>query len=70
MVNEKLLKKDLQFWFKDMKRDIFDTLVYNELHYPISIMFLGENQNVINMITKKKYWHKPTYKTFEVALIE
>lgn len=54
--------------FKDMKRDVFDTLVHNELHYPISIMFLGEKQNVINMITKKEYWHKPTYKTFEVAL--
>lgn len=54
--------------FKNMKNDIFDTLVYNELHYPISIMFLGDDQNVINMVTKKEYWHKPTYKTFEIAL--
>lgn len=54
--------------FKNMKMDIVDTLVYNDLHCPISIMFLGENQNVINMITKKEYWHKPTYKTFEIAL--
>lgn len=54
--------------FKGMSKDILTTLVYNELRYPISIMFLGENQNVINMITKKEYWHKPTYKTFEIAL--
>ena len=54
--------------FKNMKKDISYTLTYNDLHYPISIMFLGENQNVINMITKEKYWHKPTYKTFEIAL--
>lgn len=54
--------------FKGMRKDILWTLVENNLHYPISIMFLGENQNVINMITKKEYWHKPTYKTFEIAL--
>lgn len=54
--------------FKGMKKDILWTLVENNLHYPISIMFLGEDQNVINMITKKEYWHKPTYKTFEIAL--
>lgn len=54
--------------FKNMKRDVSYTLTKNDLHYPISILFLGENQNVINMITKKRYYHKPTYDNFEQAL--
>lgn len=55
--------------FKGMKKDIFATLVYNELHYPTSILWgVDRPQNVINMITKKEYWHKPTYKTFGKAL--
>lgn len=54
--------------FKGMKKDMLDTLSYNDLHYPTSILFRGNNQNVINMITKKKYWNKPTYENFELAL--
>ena len=54
--------------FKEMKKDLLYTLSYNDLHYPISILFMGKNQNVINMITKKNYWNKPTYENFTLAL--
>ena len=55
--------------YKNMKGFLIDTLEANKLKYPVSIFYYGGNRhNVINMITKEKYWHKPTYKTFKAAL--
>lgn len=54
--------------FKGMKEDVYRTLKYNNLKYPATIMFIGEDQYVFNMVTKERYWHKPKYKDFEKSL--
>lgn len=56
--------------FKSMKKDLITTLSSNNLKYPISIMYENKEQNVINMITKEKCWHKPTYNDFQHALLD
>lgn len=67
--------------FPNMKWKLADCIKGNNLKHPISILygfertvdnklvFVDEKQGVINMITKEKYWHKPTYEDFNAALL-
>lgn len=67
--------------FPKMKLRLVDCIRGNKLTHPISILYgvertvedklilIDEPQAVINMITKEKYWHKPTYDDFQAALI-
>lgn len=58
--------------YPDMKPKLIKTLKTNKLKYPRSILYheLNEKHDVINMITKEKYYYKPTYDTFRDALID
>ena len=51
----------------DLRDKLLRVIDKCDLHYPFSIFFMGK-QNVISMVTKKKYCHKPTYESFEKAL--
>lgn len=65
--------------FPNMKWRLIDCIRGNKLRHPISIAYgynyseegyiSTEKQAVINMITKEKYWHKPTYDDFNAALL-
>lgn len=65
--------------FPNMKWKLADCIRGNRLKHPISIMYgyelsttghiYSDKQAVINMITKEKYWHKPTYDDFNAALL-
>ncbi len=48
----------------NMKAKLHNQYLVNS-DYPISLMV----DNVFNLVTKEKYWHKPTYKTLEGALL-
>ena len=48
----------------NMKAKLHNQYLVNS-DYPISLMV----DNVFNLVTKEKYWHEPTYKTLEGALL-
>lgn len=56
--------------FIGMKGTIQGAIYRNDYTYPFSYMYKGRYQNVINMITKKYYYHKPTFDDFCSALEE
>ena len=58
--------------YEKMQQDLRNELKINMLNYPISIFYheSSEKHDVINMITKEKYWHKPTYNNFLHALLD
>ena len=49
--------------FKNMKTELLETIKINNLSFPITLHYTGRKQNVLNLITKKVYYGKPTYKT-------
>lgn len=49
----------------NMRKKLFDKC-HNYTEWPKAILV----DNVFNLVTKEKYWHKPTYKTLETALID
>lgn len=52
-------------------RDILKEYIRNEpKRYPRTIWTNTMGHLVFNMITKEKYWHKPTRENFELALEE
>ena len=52
-------------------RDILKEYIRNEpKRYPRTIWTNTMGRLVFNMITKEKYWHKPTRENFELALEE
>ena len=57
--------------FPELKPTLLKCIDMNNLDYPITISvpveFDGydENRIIHNLITKEKYWNKPTYKTIE-----
>lgn len=67
--------------FPNMKWKLADCIRGNRLKHPISLLygaertvegklvFIDEEQVIINMITKERYWHKPTYDDFNAALL-
>ncbi|MBC6695248.1 macro domain-containing protein [Terrisporobacter mayombei] len=58
--------------YPDMRKELKDALNMNDLKFPISILHHESitTHDVINMITKEKYWHKPTYNDFSQALLD
>lgn len=61
----KTFKKEYPYMKRALIKDISET----KSEYPFSIIYFGrEKPNVINMVTKEKYYHKPTYESFSSAL--
>ena len=54
--------------FPEMKRQLKNTIRENDLQGYFAILYRGE-RNVINLITKEKYWHKPTYSSLKTSLL-
>lgn len=56
--------------YPNMKNELLNKLKENDLKYPTAILYResADKHNVINMITKERYFYKPTYKNFEKAL--
>ena len=50
----------------DMKRKLHNQFIVNDDCWPTCYMI----DNVFNLVTKEKYWHKPTYQTLRGALVD
>ena len=50
----------------DMKRKLHNQFLVNDGCWPTCYMI----DNVFNLVTKEKYWHKPTYQTLRGALVD
>ena len=53
--------------YPDLKPYVIKTIRDNHLDYPTIVPYSEENV-IFNLITKEKYWHKPTYKTLKKCL--
>ena len=51
-----------------MKNQLKRTIRENNLQGYFAILYKGE-RNVINLITKERYWHKPTYSSLKASLL-
>lgn len=56
--------------FPNMRNALLYELSENKIKYPVSIPYCEKDMVVINMITKPRYFNKPTYSEFRKALIE
>lgn len=56
--------------YPKMKESLLECIKENETNYPTAILYKTslEENDVINMITKEKYFHKPTLRDFSKAL--
>lgn len=54
--------------FPDMKGDLLRTIGWNDGNNPFTIEHHENDRRIYNLITKEKYWHKPTYQSFEKSL--
>lgn len=54
--------------FPEMKKQLKNTIRENDLQGYFAILYRRE-RNVINLITKEKYWHKPTYSSLKTSLL-
>jgi hypothetical protein len=50
----------------DMKKKLHNQFIVNDDCWPTCYMI----DNVFNLVTKEKYWHKPTYQTLCAALVD
>lgn len=57
------IAKDFDSRFPDMKLDLLHTIESNNLTHPFTIAYIYDDLNIFNLITKQKYWNKPTYET-------
>ena len=51
-----------------MKKLLKRTIRENNMQGYFAILYQGE-RNVINLITKERYWHKPTYSSLKTSLL-
>ena len=51
-----------------MKNQLKRTIREKNLHGYFAILYKGD-RNVINLITKERYWHKPTYDSLKASLL-
>ena len=51
-----------------MKKLLKSTIRENNMQGYFAILYIGE-RNVINLITKERYWHKPTYSSLKASLL-
>ena len=52
----------------DMKNQLKRIIRENNLKGYYAILYKGE-RNVINLITKERYWYKPTYSSLKTSLL-
>ena len=52
----------------DMKNQLKSIIRENNLKGYYAILYKGE-RNVINLITKERYWYKPTYSSLKTSLL-
>ena len=52
----------------EMKNQLKRTIRENNLHGYFAILYRGD-RNVINLITKERYWHKPSYSSLKTSLL-
>ena len=50
----------------DMKKKLHNQFIVNDDCWPTCYMI----DNVFNLVTMEKYWHKPTYQTLRGALVD
>lgn len=54
-----------------LKRSLIKSFAEDKLAFPFSTIYFDREQpNVINMVTKERYFHKPTYESFLSALYD
>lgn len=51
-----------------MKKLLKRTIRENNMQGYFAILYQGE-RNVMNLITKERYWHKPTYSSLKTSLL-
>ena len=51
-----------------MKNQLKHTIREKNLHGYFAILYKGD-RNVINLITKERYWHKPSYSSLKASLL-
>lgn len=51
-----------------MKKLLKRTIRENNMQGYFAILYQGE-RNVMNLITKERYWHKPTYSSLKASLL-
>ena len=51
-----------------MKKLLKSTIRENNMKGYFAILYKGD-RNVINLITKERYWHKPTYSSLKASLL-
>lgn len=59
--------------YPNMKPYLKRVLEASHLSYPVTIVYTEEDEcttAIFNLITKEKYWHKPTYDTITQAIID
>lgn len=52
----------------DMKKQLKRTIRENSLTGYYAMLYKGR-RDVINLVTKERYWHKPTYSSLKASLI-
>ena len=52
-----------------MKKLLKSTIRENNMKGYFAILYLDDIRNVINLITKERYWHKPTYSSLKASLL-
>ena len=52
----------------DMKKQLKRTIRENDLAGYYAMLYKGK-RDVINLVTKERYWHKPTYSSLKASLI-
>ena len=51
-----------------MKKLLKSTIRENNMKGYFAILYIGD-RNVINLITKERYWHKPSYSSLKASLL-
>lgn len=54
--------------FPRMKNILLHTVAENNIQYPFTILYEGGSNKIFNLITKEKYWYKPTYYTISSCI--
>ena len=57
--------------FPRMKNTLLKFFKENpDKHFPIALLYhsIKEQRNIFNLVTKEKYWQKPTYHTITVCI--
>lgn len=56
--------------FPSMKSHLLHRIKLENINYPTALEYITPNEIVINMVTKERYYNKPTYASFKLALEE